>query len=66
MIGNFARQRTWVHVLFIPPFAKSAKDGAPEHWLSGERKDRALMGLRPVFINPRTLVGTWGTRSELV
>ena len=27
---------------------------------------RALMGLRPVFINPRTLVRTWGTQTELV
>jgi hypothetical protein len=26
---------------------------------------RALMGLRPVFINPRTLVRTWGTQTEL-
>ena len=28
-------------------------------------KDRPLMGLRPVFLNPRTQVRTWGTRSEL-
>jgi hypothetical protein len=27
---------------------------------------RALMGLRPFFINPRTLVRTWGTQTELV
>ena len=27
---------------------------------------RALMGLRPVLINPRTLVRTWGTQTELV
>jgi hypothetical protein len=27
---------------------------------------RALMGLRPIFINPRTLVRTWGTQTELV
>jgi hypothetical protein len=26
---------------------------------------RALMGLRPVFINPRTLVRTWGTQTGL-
>ena len=50
----------------FPPFAKSAKDGAPEHWLPGERKDRTLMGFRPVSINPRTLVRTWGTSSELM
>ena len=24
------------------------------------------MGLRPVLVNPRTLVRTWGTRTELV
>jgi hypothetical protein len=40
--------------------------GAPGLDLAGERKDRPLMGLRPVFLNPRTLVRTWGTRSELV
>jgi hypothetical protein len=27
---------------------------------------RALMGLRPVLVNPRTLVRTWGTQTELV
>ena len=26
---------------------------------------RALMGLRPVFINPRTLVRSWSTQTEL-
>jgi len=26
----------------------------------------ALMGLRPVLVNPRTLVRTWGTQRELV
>ena len=30
-----------------------------------KRKDRPLMGLRPVLVNPRTLVRTWGTRTEL-
>jgi hypothetical protein len=30
------------------------------------QKDRPLMGLRPVFLNPRTLVRTWGTRTELM
>jgi hypothetical protein len=29
-------------------------------------KDRPLMGLRPVLLNPRTLVRTWGTRPESV
>jgi hypothetical protein len=27
---------------------------------------RALMGLRPVLLIPRTLVRTWGTQTELV
>ena len=51
----------------IPHLAKNERDvGAPGLGLAGERKDRPLMGLRPVFLNPRTLVRTWGTRSELV
>jgi hypothetical protein len=25
---------------------------------------KAIVGLRPVFFGPRTLVRTWGTRSE--
>ena len=29
-------------------------------------KDRPSIGLRPDFLDPRTLVRTWGTRSELV
>jgi hypothetical protein len=29
-------------------------------------KDRPLMGLRPVLLNPRTLARTWGTRQESV
>jgi hypothetical protein len=28
-------------------------------------KDRSLMGLCPVLVNPRTLVRTWGTQTEL-
>jgi hypothetical protein len=47
-------------------FTRGSRDGAPEHWLSGEGKDRPLMGLRPVLINPRTLVRTWGTPTELM
>ena len=34
--------------------------------LTEKEKDRALMGLRPVLVNPRTLVRTWGTQTELV
>jgi hypothetical protein len=30
------------------------------------RKRQSFDGLRPVFFVPRTLVRTWGTRSELV
>ena len=34
--------------------------------VAGKRKDRPLKGLRPSLLNPRTLVRTWGTPSELV
>jgi hypothetical protein len=40
-----------------------------KHSIRGDgkrEKDGPLMGLRPVFINPRTLVRTWGTQTELV
>ena len=51
----------------IPHLAKNERDvGHPSVGGDGKRKERALMGLRPVFINPRTLVRTWGTRTELV
>jgi hypothetical protein len=33
----------------IPPFAKSAKDGAPDHWFSRNEEGTDLRGLRPIF-----------------
>jgi hypothetical protein len=36
---------------------------------AGERQKQTfdgVMGLRPVFLNPRTLVRTWGTRQALM
>jgi hypothetical protein len=48
----------------VPPLRSS---GFPVESGDGKReKDGPLMGLRPVLVNPRTLMRTWGTQTELV
>ena len=60
---NMLAKNFWDRAVVSHPSPR-AQDGAPERWWGRKReKDRPLMGLRPAFINPRTLVRTWGTQS---
>jgi hypothetical protein len=48
-----------------PTLRKEREGWGTRTLVVGREKRQTFDGLRPVFINPRTLVRTWGTRSEL-
>jgi hypothetical protein len=79
LLPNYSRVSMTSDFLLRPVVLKIFGDRAVESHISPKTSEiwgtqvllwgkvvRALMGLRPVFINPRTLVRTWGTQTELV
>jgi hypothetical protein len=53
MLRLFTRD-PYMHILFIPPFAKSAKDGARDHLLRGERGREKSSGSTTLGRPPHT------------